>query len=847
MSSTSYSWLFRMAWRDSRRNRGRLLLFVSSIILGIAALVAINSFSENLQNDINREAKTLLGADLVLEGNQPARDSIMQVLSALEEQSASNVGFVSMVLFPQSGNSRLAFISALEGDFPFYGNLNTEPMSAAKSFRTGKKALVDKSLMTQFGLANGDTVKVGEVRFTIEGKLNALPGQAQITSAIAPTIYIPQEYLAATGLVQMGSRVEYKYYYQFPSSVNPDTLAQQLKPSLADASLRITTVESRRENLGDAFQNMGNFLNLVGFIALLLGCIGVASAVHIYVRDKIGIVAVLRCLGASGRQAFLIYLFQIAAMGLVGSIIGAALGSLLQQVLPAVLADFLPVNGVSTFVSWSAIGQGVITGLAIAILFALLPLLRIRDIAPLRALRASIESPQGSRQSTALVYALIFAFVLAFSFQQTGGGWEAVLFPISIGLALLLLAGAARLLVWGVKKFFPSNSSYVVRQGVANLFRPNNQTLILMVTIGLGTTLITTLFSVQDLLLSQVRLSGSGEQPNMILFDITPEQKAGVGSLAQQHQLPLIQEVPIVALRVENIDGVTKQQNLKDTLNGKSPWVYRREYRVTYRDTLIDSEELIEGEAFGTDARSPEGRVYVSLEEGIAEDMQASVGSHIVFNVQGALMETEVRSIRKIDWRRVQTNFFVLFPSGVLEKAPQFNVIVSRSETTEQLAAFQQELVSQFPNVSLIDLTTILQSVDQVLSKVSFVIRFMAFFSILTGLLVLISSVVLSKYQRIRESVLLRTLGAKGRQILMINALEYLLLGSLAALTGLLLSTIGSFLLATFTFNIPYTPDWSANLLVIGGIALLTVLIGLFNSRDILQRPPLEVLRAEVQ
>ncbi len=847
MPSTDYSWLLRMAWRDSRRNRGRLLLFVSSIILGIAALVAINSFGANLQRDIDREAKTLLGADLVLEGNQVARDSILRVLDGLQDQSASNVGFISMVLFPQNGNRRLAFINALEGDFPFYGQLNTEPRQAARSFRDGPKALVDKSLMTQFGLRNGDTVKIGEQRFSIEGKLNALPGQAQITSAIAPTIYIPRAYLDATGLIQMGSRVEYRYYYQLPATVNPDTLAQQLRPALAAASLSATTVASRRDNLGDAFQNMNRFLNLVGFIALLLGCIGVASAVHIYVRDKVGIVAVLRCLGASGQQAFLIYLFQIAAMGLVGSLIGASLGSLLQRLLPTVLADFLPVSAVSTEVSWIAIGQGVVTGLAIAVLFALLPLLRVRHIAPLRALRASVESPGGSGRARAAVYAAIFAFVLAFAYQQTGGEREALFFPLGIGLALLALAGVARALIWATQRFFPTGGSYVLRQGVANLFRPNNQTLILMVTIGLGTTLIATLFSVQDLLLRQVQLSGSGEQANMILFDITPEQRPEVSQLARTHDLPLMQEVPIVTLRVEQIEGVNKQQNLLDSLTRRDPWVFRREYRVTYRDTLIESEELIEGEAFGAEPRSPEGRVYISLEEGIAQDMRAGVGSQIVFNVQGALMEAEVRSIRKIDWRRIQTNFFVLFPSGILEKAPQFNVIVSRSESAEQLAGFQRELVERFPNVSLIDLTTILESVDQVLSKVSFVIRFMAFFSILTGLLVLISSVVLSKYQRIRESVLLRTLGAQGRQILWINALEYLLLGSLAALSGLLLSTISSFLLARYTFNVPYAPNWGAGLLVMVSIAVLTVIIGLLNSRDILRRPPLEVLRAEVQ
>lgn len=848
MSPTNFSWLLKMAWRDSRRNRGRLLLFISSIVLGIAALVAINSFSENLQRDIDKEAKTLLGADLVLSGNQPAKDSVTAIFDDLNLSPSTNISFVSMVLFPQKDKSRLAVINALEGGFPFYGNLNTEPLTAGRDFQKGPTALIDKSLMTQFGVANGDTVKIGEVKFTVAGKLNALPGQAQITSSIAPTIYIPQQYLEATQLIQPGSRLEYKYYYQLPEAINADTLLAEIKPLLTSASLRGTTVESRRENIGEAFDNMNSFLSLVGFIALLLGCIGVASAVHIYIKDKVSIVAILRCLGVSGRQAFFIYLLQIAAMGLIGSAIGAILGSLLQQVIPMVLSDFLPVTGVSTLVSWSAIASGVITGLAIAILFAMLPLLSIQNISPLRALRASFEEKKdGTPSATWLVYLAIFVFIFAFSYQQTGGGWESIFFPLGIGFALLLLAGAARLLMWAVKRFFPTDSSYVVRQGVANLFRPNNQTLILMVSIGLGTTLITTLFFTQDLLLSQLKLSGSGQQPNTILFDITPEQKEGVAQLAIANDLPIIQDVPIVTLRVESINGISKQQNELDSVNRRKRWVYRREYRVTYRDSLSNSEKLIEGAPFIPGSpKNENGAVYISLAEDIAEDFKVGIGDELVFNVQGALMKTEVRNIREIDWKQMQTNFFVLFPRGILEKAPQFNVLVSRTESEEQLAKFQQTLIERYPNVSLIDLTTVLKSVDQVLSKVSFVIRFMAFFSILTGLLVLISSVVLSKYQRIKESVLLRTLGAQSRQILMINALEYFLLGSLATLTGLLLSIGASYLLALFVFEIPFSPAWGPIILVIVSITLLTIVIGLFNSRDILQRPPLEVLRAEV-
>jgi len=835
-----------MAWRDSRRNRGRLLLFISSIILGIAALVAINSFSENLQKDIDSEAKTLLGADLVVEGNQRANDSLSLVLDSLQSVArARSLNFVSMVYFPKGGNTRLAQVKALEGDFPFYGNLITMPESASLAFRKSQRALVEKTMMLQFGLEPGDSIQIGNLRFEIAGQLNSSPGRSGIAGSIAPVVYMPMQFVEATGLVQEGSRIWYQYYFKFDEEVNVDELAEsRLKPAFENTALNYETVEMRKESIGEAFKNLATFLNLVGFIALLLGCIGVASSVHIYIKDKLATIAILRCLGAKGRQAFWIYLIQVIALGIVGGIIGALTGSFLQVVLPKILGDFLPVQTVSNDISWMAIGGGVLTGLGITILFALLPLLAIRRISPLSALRASFEGQTRKRDPVRwLVFGLIFLFITGFTYIQTGEK-NSIFFPIAVTIAFLLLAGVAKLLTWLVRKFFPVGWNYIWRQAIANLYRPNNQTLILIVTIGLGTALLSTLFFTRDLLLKQVEFASTGKQPNMIVFDIQTPQKESVAKLTQKYKLPLIQQVPIVTMRLDNIDGVTKEMYLKDSTSEVSEWIYNREWRCTYRDTLIDSEKIVEGVWRGEVAE--DGTIYVSVADNVVRNMKAKVGTKLTFNVQGALVETVIGSIRKVDFSRVQTNFFVLFPKGVLETAPQFHVIVSRVESEGQSARYQQALVQQFPNVSAIDLTQILRSVEDVLNKVSFVIRFMALFSILTGLLVLISSVVLSKYQRIKESVLLRTLGASRRQILRINALEYFFLGTFATGTGIGLSIIGSWAMAHFSFEVPFSPNWLPPFLVFLIITALTVLIGLLNSREVLTNPPLEVLRREV-
>ena len=830
-----------MAWRDSRRRRGRLVLFVASIVIGIAALVAINSFGKNLQQDIDREAKTLLGADLRLDNNFALPDSLDVLLDSWATARSTQLSFVSMVQFPKNGGTRLAQIRAAEGEYPYYGKLLTTPAAAAADYRDTQGVLIERTLALQYDAAPDDSLRVGELTFVISGILESAPGRTGLAATAAPAVYLPLRYLDATGLIQPGSRVEYAYYLQLPPDADANALLALDDEVLEAGGWDYETVEGRKESLGAAFGDLNAFLNLVAFVALLLGCIGVASAVSVYIREKLNTIAILRCLGASGRQAFRIYLIQVAALGLAGGLLGAVLGSVLQLALPLVLADFLPLQKVSTDLSWGAAGAGVLTGLAITLLFALLPLLSIRRISPLRAIRASFEEKAPAADPLRwVVYLAILAFIVGFTAYQAG--WQAALFfPLAVAVSVGLLALTARLLTGFVRRFFPRGWSFSGRQAVANLYRPNNQTLLLLTTIGLGTALIATLFFTQDLLLQQIQLAGSGDQPNAILFDIQRPQRAGVRALLVERELPVIADVPIVTMRLATINGEDK---LSDTLNDRSDWVYDREYRVTYRDSLIDSETIVRGAWHGTVGE--DGTVYVSLAQRVAGGMRAEVGDTLVFDVQGSPITTVVGSIREVDWNRIQTNFLVVFPKGVLERAPQFFVLLTNLATPEISAEFQRSLVGEYPNVSIVDLTQILRAVNDILGKVSFVIQFMAFFSILTGLLVLVSSVVLSKYQRVREAVLLRTIGADRATILKINALEYALLGTLAALTGILLALLGTWLLARFQFEVPYVPAWGPPLLVLASIVVLTVLIGLFNTRSVVSEPPLRVLRREV-
>ncbi len=832
-----------MAWRDSRRNRMRLLLFMSSIILGIAALVALDGFDSNLRRNINDQSKELLGADLVVNTNVPLNAEQDSLLNTFEAEKSAQADFASMVLFPKTGNTRLVNVKALEGDFPYFGKMVTEPAAAAQEFRTAQKAVVDRTLMLQFNAEVGDKVKVGELEFEIAGKLKSVSGQAGVASTVAPAVYIPKQYLEQTQLIQMGSRADYSYYFKLNDSDNINPLIDRMRPEFKKHGFRFSTVEGRRENIDDAFGFANKFLNLVAFIALLLGCVGVASSVHVYLKGKEKTVAVLRCLGVSGWQAFLIFLIQIMTMGFLGSVVGAILGSLIQMYLPTVFQSFLPVE-VQMYLVPSAIGKGILVGVVVSLLFALLPLLKIRKIPPLKSLRVSATNQTGFDALTILVYGVIVAAIFGFALLQTNDVMTALAFCGFLVVAFLILTGVSYLIMWSIRKFFPRGFSYVFRQGLSNLYRPNNQTLVLMVCIGLGTALISTLFFIQSLLLGQVEFVGRDNQPNMIVFDIQSDQIANVTQMAAEQDLPILQQVPIVTMSVAELNGRTVADLRADTTNRRRGLT--REARVTFRDSLTITEQITSGEFVGEYNAATDDTIFISIAERFQKMMDLNLGDELVFDVQGTPVKTVVGSTRKVDWQRMASNFFIVFPKGVLEEAPQFYVMVTRVPDNAASARFQQSLVSTFPNVSVVDLTLILRTVDDLLSKVSFVIQFMAFFSIITGLLVLIGSVIISRFQRIKESVLLRTLGGSRKQILWINITEYFILGSLASLTGIVLALGGSWLLAFFVFKMSFVPNLLPIFLIYIVITGLTVIIGLANSRGVLSRPPLEVLRSEV-
>ena len=841
-SKTSVQWLFKMTWRDGKASISRLMLFMASIILGIAAVVSIQLFSENLKQNIKNQSKALMGADFIIDSRQLPSKKVQAIIDSLNV-AASEVNFVSMAAFPKNDGTKLVKVRAIEGDFPFYGTLDTDPLSAALQYQELGGALVDATLMLQYNLKPGDSIKLGKLTFPIIGILKSIPGSTAFSTSVAPTVLIPFRFIDETELLQLGSRKEYQYFFIAPPAMDLALLDKNLDPILDDENADLDTHTSTSERLGRRYDNVSKFLNLAAFIALLLGCVGIASSVHIYIKEKLNNVAVLKCIGATRKQTFLIYLIQIAGIGFIGGVLGAVIGIGLQYAFPYILQGFLPFD-VQISITIQPLIMGITLGILMSVLFALLPLLGTWYVSPLEVLRGTDENLVKPRKARLFTLAAILLFIFLFSFWLLKDALFGLVFTIGILITFSIMAGIASLFMKAIKKYFPSNWDFTKRQSLLNLFRPNNQTMVLILAIGLGTFLISTLYFTKDILLAKTAIENNKDNANIILMDVQNNQKEAVINTVLPKGLEVIDNIPIVTMRLHQIKDELVNAIRKDTTSTMNQWILNHEFRVTYRNSLLESEEILEGT--WTSAIGKGEPILISISDNIARDAALEIGDQLIFNVQGVLMETTIGSIRKVDWGSMQLNFSVVFPAGVLENAPQFNVLTTYVPNEASSADLQRDLVKKFPNISVLDLRQVYTIIEDILDKISWIINFMAFFSILTGIIVLIGSVRNSKYQRIKESVLLRTLGAKSKQIIQITALEYMYLGIIGSLVGIFLSLISSQLLAIFLFKEPFIPSVVPFLVFLPGITVLVLLIGLINIRSVLKSPPLEVLRREV-
>jgi putative ABC transport system permease protein len=854
----THSFAARLAWRESRSPR-RIALLVAAVTAGVAALVAIDGFTTNLVASVRDQSQALLGADLAMGSANPFSPAAEATLDAIAAQAgpgtarARTISFSAMAFVSRTTGTRLVQVVAVEGGYPFYGEMKTEPAGEWTHLGEGGTVVVDPSLLLALDAKVGDTLSMGDARFRIRAVVLNVPGDVGVRTAFGSRVFMAARDVPATGLLGVGARARYEAFLRLPASAHPQRLADRYKPALAAERVTLRTVSEDQESLNASLTRMGQYLGLVGLIALLLGGIAVASASEALLRRRIETIGVLRCLGATGGQVFAAYLMQAGAMALIGSVIGAAIGIGAQALLPRVLGGLLPVAVIDFHPSWSGVAWGIGLGVTIALLFAALPLLAIRRVSPLVVIRRSADERPALRSDPVRLAAAgaLAAATIAVACLQAPTWRAGVGFAAGVGMALAILWCAARLLASFVKRAVPARWPYVWRQGLANLHRPANQTVVVILALGFGAFLLDTLYVVQDNLLGQLRVDTSTERPNVVLFDIQEDQRDGVEARMRQEGLPTRAPVPIVPMRIQSIKGVDVSRILAPVSvgAGRGRWAVRREYRSSYHDAPAPTETTASGTLWKPGEwrtpADPGAPVPVSLEVGLAKELEVAVGDEIVWDVQGLPVRSRVAHLRDVDWARFEPNFFVVFPEGPLDAAPKSYVTLSRVADPAQRARFQRAVVEAFPNVSVVDLTEIQKALEEVVGRVALAIRFMALFTLAAGAVVLVGAVAAGRDQRLREGALLKALGATRSQVLRILFAEYATLGLLAALVALLLATGAGWALARFLFEsrfrVPVVPLLALQAALVG----VTAGIGLWTSREVFARPVMESLRAD--
>jgi putative ABC transport system permease protein len=837
------SFVVAMAWRDTRASRRRLLFFSLSIVLGIAALVAIGSFGDNLRQAVNDQADGLLGADLLLFLRAEPEPGLSQVLAGLKAERARERDSGGLLSFAAGGaEPRPVQVRALEGNFPFYGSFVTEPAGAVARLRQGGAvAIVDAPLLEQSGARVGDKVRLGQKSYTVVGALEEFPGEPQVLTEMAPPVLVP-----LSELPPQNRGVNTRLYLKLPSGADGAAAERELRRGRWPSLVNIISSADRKRDVAAAVSAIDQFCCLVGFIALFLGSIGLASTIHAYVGQKLNTVAILRCLGASAGQAFSVYLLQGSALGVLGTAFGAALGVAIQLALPALVRDFIPFP-VFASLSWPPIFTGMIAGLSICLLFTLLPLLAIRRVPPLAALRAAVSQlPSAARDPLRVLLGIVIgAAVLFFAHWETRSWPFALGYAGMLGFSLAAFAGTARLVSAVARCWLPAALPYVARQGVANLYRPNNRTTLLLVSLGLGTFLVLTLYLTRS---SFLNVFSNDALPNLLLSEVPEEQAAEVGKLVRDQGGTVIAELPVIGIKAITINGVAAATAITQE---RSPRAARKrvggsplEVSATYRDALPEGEEVTVGRFTG---RVEPGTALIPISVSQQSQWGLKLGDEVDWDVQGVPLRTRVGSLRKAAGARfdLAQSFPVVFPVGALEGAPKTFLLTARAKDPAASKAIRHALAAAYPRVSVLDVAVIVAAFEKVFRKVAFVVEFMALFTVATGAIMLAAAVVTGRYQRVRETVLLRTLGASRRQLRQIQFFEYAILGILAAIVGSLLAVGSNTLLAHFVFKFPVHFAAREVGTALLAVPLITLATGVLADRGTVRRPPLEVLRQE--
>jgi putative ABC transport system permease protein len=839
--------ILNLARRELRASWRRLLFFFLCIGVGVGSIVALRSMIQSLNRAVAGEARALMTADVQTE---TTREWSADVLAKIERVArpplaeARTETIEAPTMLRPADSSRegalMVEVKGVERGFPLYGEFllaDGRPFDFA--LVEGGGAVVAPLLLERLNLRVGDRVKIGEREFEIRGVTKQEPGSSG-GFRLGPRVFLARADLEAAGLTGFGSRARRKLLFRAGEG-RMDELVRALRAEVGNNVINVRSYRDSEENLSEQFSRAENYLSLTGLVILVLGGIGVSSVTRVFVEQKRKTIAVLKCIGATGSRLTAAYLAQVLALGVAGSLLGVLLAKAALVFVRARFAESLPAN-LSYDLQAGAVMQGLALGLLISLLFSALPLMRIRRIRPNMLLRDAAEAEP--RRWLDLWRAVVAGGVLAglvfLASWQAGSLRVGVVFLLGLGATALLLYAAAWLLVFLVRRA-RGLGTFAVRQAINSMHRPGNQTRVIVMAVGLGAFLVLSVQSLQSSLLDEFDVARRGNLANMYLIDVQRDQVEGVRELVEKGAGGRAELIPTVRARIAAING--KEIDLEAAGVRGERGRLGREYVVTYRPRLELNETIVAGRFWDeTASAEPE----ISIEEALRGTAGIDVGSTITFDIQGRKITARVTSVRRVDWRNSRTGFLVLFRPGALEQAPQMFVGAIDGPTAEpERSRFQRAIVDKYPNVSVIDVADIVRGIGRILSNITLAVTFIGGFVFLSGALILVGSIAMTKFQRVYEAAVLKTLGAKRRMLLTMMLAEYGLLGLVAGVVGAVAANGLSYAVARYVFEVSWAFAPALNAVGVAATVLLVCAVGALSSLDVLTRKPLAILRAQ--
>ena len=855
-AGATWSFVVRMVWRELRATWARLLFFFLCVGLGVASIIILRSVVQQVRFTLTSEARSLVAADITLQSTRPFTDALVAQVTPIATAAGVNAStqlvdtqtMASTVPGAAEEAVRLVELRGVEAAFPFYGQMELEGGAIySHALLANRGAVVQPELLVSLGIEPDGEFRLAGETFRVTGVI-ARDRTQRGGIAFGPRVYVDLATLRATSLLGFGSRATYQMLMRLDRPEQTEAATEALEAATRDNFVQVRSWQGLEDRIGRNLATAENYLSLVGFAIVVLGGLGVWSVTRVIVQQKMKSVAVLKCLGAPGGAVLAISLLQIIGLAAGGSVLGLGLAAVTLASIPASTLEPLGVTSVA--VTTSAAVQGMAVGILVSLLFALVPLLEIREVKPLLLLRAHTAGSARRRDwrswSAGVATSVLLMLVAVWQANSLSAGLY-----VSVGLAVvaLVLYGASLLLI-RITRPLAASPRFALRHASISLGRPGNQTRVILMSVGLGCFFIIGVRATQVSLLQDLTTGVSDRSPDFVLIDVQRDQADGVGRLVEPYLRAPARITPLMRGRVVAVQGA--RLNLDSVEAVREHRRLSREYGLTFRSTLEANEEVVSGTFWSSALTGPTAEAGVDTEVSIemdAEDDGLSLGDVVRFDVAGSLISARVTSVRRVKWEDSQSGgfVFVLRPGPAVDRAAHSYIgfLQVSPDGPGGRSGLQRALVKAYPNVSVIDVRDIIATIRGVVDNVTLGVTVVGAVTLFGGVLILVGAVAMTKFQRVYEAAIYRTLGASARLVGAMLAVEYGLLGALAGLLGATGGAVLSWALSTFLFDIDWHP---APLLLLGSVLATTALVsvvGVAASLDVLRRKPLATLRNE--